>query len=228
MSGILSPMRRLFPHPTDHLTVEEYCGIPRQRLPHRPHVMLCMVASVDGATVVDGNSRALGGPTDQQVLLGLRRHADVILVGASTVRADGYGAPRPGLRIAVVSRRCDFDFDQPLWASGQAVLVVPADAAIGELPVPVVRAGTGTVDLADALTHFHDAHVVQAEGGPTINGLLAAADLLDEVNLTVSPLLVGGDGPRVVHHAPPVRHRLHLSEVCEADDGFLFTRYTRR
>jgi riboflavin biosynthesis pyrimidine reductase len=183
-----------------------------------------MVAGLDGSTVVDHNSRALSNPTDQELLLTLRSLVDIVLVGAATVRKEGYGPPRtPDLRVAVVSRRADFDFGTPLWTSGRALLVMPEDAP----PVPVrsIRAGTGEVDIAGALRQL-DADVVQAEGGATLNGLLAAGDLIDELNLTISPQLNGGDGPRLTAGAPSFTHPMELVHVLE-DDGFLFTRYVR-
>ena len=218
-------MRRLFPRPADGLSVRECYDVPRPRPDDRPWVALCMVSGLDGSTVVDENSRRLSNPVDQEVLLTLRSLVDMVIVGATTVRTEGYGPPRtPGLRIAVVSRTGDFDFGQPLWTSGRAVLVLPERAP--EVPVPSVRAGVDDVDLAAALAQL-DANTVQAEGGATLNGALAAADLIDELNLTISPQFTGGTGPRLTHGAPPVAHRMDLAHVLE-DDGFLFTRWVRQ
>ncbi len=223
-------MQRLFPHSEGTgtlnrtVTLRECYDVPRPRPVGRPWVALCMVTGLDGSTVVDRNSRGLSNPTDQELLLTLRSFADIILVGASTVRSEGYGPPRsPGQRIAVVSRTGEFDFGLPLFASGKALLVMPTDAP--EVPVPSVRAGVGDVDIAGALALL-DADVVQAEGGATLNGLLAAADVIDELNLSISPQLNGGSGPRVTSGAPALTHRMTLVHVLE-DDGFLFTRYVR-
>jgi len=68
---------------------------------------------------------------------------------------------------------------------------------------------------------------VQAEGGPMLNGLLASADLVDELNLTISPQITGGDGPRLTTGAEPLGQRMDLAHILE-DDGFLFTRWVRR
>lgn len=216
-------MRRLFPHPAD-VTLREAYDVARPRPDGRPWVSLCMVSSLDGSTVVDHNSRALSNPADQELLLTLRSLVDMVLVGATTVRKENYGPPRtPGLRVAVVSRTAEFDFDLPLWQSGRALLLLPVDAP--DVPVPSVRAGVGTLDLPGAIAQL-DVDTVQAEGGATINGLLAAADLIDELNLTISPQLTGGDGPRLTAGAPDLAHRMTLAHVLE-DDGFLFTRYLR-
>ena len=128
-----------------------------------------------------------------------------------------------GLRIGVVSRTGDLDLTTPLFRSGRGFLIVPEDAPPST--VETVRAGTGTVDLAAALAQL-DADVVQAEGGPSLNGALADADLIDELNLTISPQLAGGDGQRVTSGADPESRPLRLAHVLEAD-GFLFTRWLR-
>lgn len=217
-------MRCLFPHPTDDRTLREHYDVPRPAPRGRPWVEVCMVASLDGSTVVGGTSRFLSNPVDQELLLTLRTLVDVVVVGASTARKEGYGPPRsPGLRLAVVSRSGDFDFDAPIWQSDRSLLIMPEDGP--DVPVPTVRAGVGDVDLAAALAQL-DARVVQAEGGATLNAQLAAAGLVDELNLTISPQLAGGSGPRLLAGAPDLAQRMSLAHVLE-DDGFLFTRWVR-
>ena len=217
-------MRRLFDHPTDHVTVREAYGVDRPRPAGRPWLGVCMVSSIDGSTVVEGNSRSLSSPTDQEVLLTLRDLADVLIVGAATVRIEGYGPPRKrGQRVGVVSRRGDVDASTPLFTSGAGFLILPEDAP--PTTVESVRAGTGEVDFAGALAQL-DANFVQAEGGALLNGSLSAADVIDELNLTISPQLAGGDGPRVTSGSVQVSRKMRLAHVLE-EDGFLFTRYLR-
>lgn len=217
-------MRRLHPYPADHVTVEEAYGVTRPRPAGRPWLGVCMVASLDGSTAIDGNSRALSSDADRAVLLGLRRLADLLIVGASTVRIEGYGAPsRPDLRVGVVSRSGDLDYTSDLFTSGAGFMILPEDAP--EVPVPSVRAGVGTVDFHVALAQI-DADFAQVEGGAVLNASLAEADLIDELNLTVSPLFAGGTGPRVTTGALPILNRMDLAHVLE-DEGFLFTRYVR-
>ncbi len=229
MADIIAPMRRLLPDPVDHITVDEAYGVPRSMVDGRPWVGLCMVSGLDGSTVVDDNSRALSSPADTEVLLGLRRLADVIVVGASTVRIEGYGTPsKPGQRLGVVSRTgSGIDFTTELFTSGAGFVIVPESAPA--LPVDAIRAGIGGVDFAAALTTLGDAMgatFVHAEGGAGLNAALATADVIDELNLTISPVISGGDGYRVTAGAPPLLHRMDLAHVLE-DDGFLFTRYLR-
>jgi len=218
-------VRRLWPDPVDSVAVSEQYGSPaRPRPAERPWLGVCMVASIDGATVVEGRSGALSSPTDQSVLLALRQAADVVLVGAGTVRAEGYGPPKkPGLRVGVVTARGDVDPDAELFRSGAGFLITNETAP--DHGIEAVRAGRKDVDLRAALGKL-DARLVQAEGGPRLNASLLEADLVDEVNLTVSPLLVGSDAPRIVQGQEAMLRRMRLAHVCE-DDGFMFLRYVR-
>lgn len=217
-------MRRLYPDPTEHVSAAQAYDVPRARPVDRPWLGLCMVASVDGSTVVDHRSEALSSDADREVLVTLRSLADVIVVGAGTVRIEGYGPPKkPGQRIGVVSRSGRVDLSMPLFTSGAGFLIVPRSAP--DLPIDTIRAGDDELDLAEALGQL-DADFVQAEGGPSLNAALGEADLIDEVNLTISPMLSGGHGPRVLAGAESIGHRLALAHVLE-DQGFLFTRYVR-
>lgn len=217
-------MRRLFPNPADEVTVREAYDVPRPRPAHRPWVSLCMVSSLDGSIVLDENSRALSSPVDQEVLLTLRSLADVVLVGARTVSADGYGPPRAdGPRFVVVSRTASFTFDERFWTSDRATLLLPEDGP--EVPVPCIRVGRGRPDIAAALTML-DADLVMAEGGATLNGLLVGADLVDELNITWSPRLAGGDGSRLTRGADEGSRPMQLAHLLQ-DDDFVFARYLR-
>lgn len=217
-------MRRLLPDPVATISALEAYAAERPRPGGRPWMAVCMVSSLDGSTAVDGRSRGLGSSVDTDVLLTLRRLADLIVVGASTVRHEHYGPPsKPGQRIGVVSRHGRLDFNTPLFTSGAGFVIAPEDCP--ELPVETLRAGKGDVDLAAVMAQLDAGHV-HVEGGPTLNGALAAADLIDELDLTVSPHLVGGQGRRLVTGAPELVQRLRLAHVLEADD-FLFLRYVR-
>jgi 5-amino-6-(5-phosphoribosylamino)uracil reductase len=79
--------------------------------------------------------------------------------------------------------------------------------------------------LAGALAQIPGTFV-QCEGGATLNAAMFEADLIDEINLTVSPQVCGGNGPRLADGAGDLIRRFQLAQVCE-EDGFLFTRYVR-
>jgi len=185
-----------------------------------------MIASIDGATAVAGRSGGLGGGADQALFAVLRSRADVVLVAAGTVRAEHYGPSK--VPVAVISRSCRLDWDSPFFTAAIAPPLVITVAGAPALErekaaglADVIIAGERDVDLAVALR-------VLAEGGPTLNGQLAAAGLLDELCLTLSPLLAGGDAKRIL--AGPAlapEHGWRLHSLCE-QDGFLFLRYRPR
>ena len=204
------------------------------------------VATVDGAaTGPDDRSGSISGPADRRVLALLRALADVILVGAGTARAERYApadirpafAPlraRLGLPptppIAVVSD--SLGVPEKLLADPRTVVLTSRSsdaetrAWLAER-VDVALAGTRSVEAAqviDALTDRGYQRIL-CEGGPSLFGFLAAAGQVDELCLTVAPLLLGGSAPRIVDGpelAPPARSR--LAGLLE-DDGFLFYRW---
>jgi riboflavin biosynthesis pyrimidine reductase len=205
--------------------------------PGRPGVRLNMISSADGATAVSGRSGGLGGSGDLEVFTAIRAAADVVLVAAGTVRAEGYGAI--GIPVAVVTRSCNLDWDSPLFTEpGPRPLVVTTqeapDAALeraGAVADLILTGpgpgGPGTVDLHAAVSELgrrgHD-HVL-AEGGPTLNGQLAVSGLIDELCLTLAPALAAGASKRVAVAADEAGpSRLELLSMCE-QDGFLFLRY---
>jgi riboflavin biosynthesis pyrimidine reductase len=248
-------VRQLLPSPLaselDGLALEErYATDDRSIDGDRPWLMVNMIASADGGTSVDGRSGGLGGPADKQVFAAIRAVADVVLVAAGTVRAERYGPPRPSAdvrrrrrargqsevpRIAIVTRSLDLDLTTPLFTDADAppYLLVPEDVAAARLEqvaerATVLRCGEHTVSLTLALEALHaeGARVVLSEGGPSLNGALVAADLVDELCLTVSPTLVAGSSARIAHGDHGVLTRLHLRHVLE-EGGSLFLRYTR-
>ena len=244
-------MRPLVPAPGDVDPVDAY-GRLSKRGPRRPAVRLNMIATVDGAAALAGRSGALGGRADKALFAALRSLADVILVGAGTMRTEGYGPVvldegarsrriRWGLPavppIAVITRACRLDWAAPFFTQAEhrpLVLTVSsvalADRERAGQVADVIVAGDRDVDLIDAMSSLavRGFDNVLAEGGPALAAQLAAAGLLDELCLTVSPVVASGEAPRILNGAalmPPLG--LELGHVLEAD-GYLFLRYRRR
>lgn len=216
----------------EDVTIEQAYAGPLGGNPDRPWVGLCMVASIDGSAVVSGASAGLSSANDSAVMLRLRSLADVIIVGAGTAKAEGYGPPRRGdLRIGLVTASGQVDATTPLFTSG-AGFVITTRAADIPAGIDVIRAGTDAVDLTDALSRLGEVGVaprfVQAEGGPTLNGALFAADLIDEINVTTSPLTVGGAGPRLATNGADHAHRFELAQLLTDDESFVYSRWLRQ
>ncbi len=225
-------MRRLLPGPPAPASIDEAYAAPLGARTDRPWVALCMVASIDGSTAVDGASGQLGNANDSAVLKRLRSIADVIIVGAGTARAEGYGPPsKAGQRIGVVTASARVDVGTPLFTSGAGFLITTTAARV-PASVDAVRAGGDDVDLLAALgalgTVCDDPRVVQCEGGPRLNGSLFMADLVDEINVTTSPLVVGGDGARLAAGAEAHSLSFEVSQLLIDDESFLFSRWLRK
>ncbi|AUG80118.1 diaminohydroxyphosphoribosylaminopyrimidine reductase [Kitasatospora sp. MMS16-BH015] len=217
----------------------------------RPWLRANMVSGLDGAARLEGLSEGLSSEADKRIFGVLRALADVVLVGAETVRAEGYRPGRarkefaaaraaagqaPAPVIAVVTRSLDLDLTAPLFTEPlvPTVVIAPVDAPIERLAevravAEVITAGSGSVDLAVATAALAARGWTRqlTEGGPRLLAQLAAAGLLDELCLSLAPLLTGGDAPRILHGAqmPDVR-RMRLVSLIE-EKGFLFTRYLR-
>jgi riboflavin biosynthesis pyrimidine reductase len=210
-----------------------------------------MVASVDGAAAIGGRVGRLSGAADQELLHELRACCDVLLAGAGTIRAEGYGPLRlshdeqrrrsetgqtPVPRLAVLSRSLDLDLTAPVFsdATARPLLVTAARAPVdrrstAEEVADVLVAGEDRVDLGPALDQLAGvglSHVL-SEGGPHVLAELFAADLVDELCLAVAPLVTGGTDLRITA-GPPLtpQARLRLHAVYERDE-FLFLRYQR-
>ncbi|WP_030166383.1 pyrimidine reductase family protein [Spirillospora albida] len=214
-----------------------------------PWLRANMVASLDGAAQRDERSAGLGGAADRSLFLLLRGLADAVVVGAGTVRAEGYGPVRPqdtwrDVRegrppvppLAVVSRSLDLDFDAPIFteAAVPTIVLATASAAPDRLRAArehadVVIAGEDALDWAAAVRALRERGFQRllCEGGPAVLAQVVAAGLLDELCLTLSPLLLAGHPARILNGPPiPIPPHLRLGHVLEEDD-FLFLRYTR-
>ncbi len=236
-------MRRLFPDPAP---VEDDAALAEAyRLPPGRSVRVDFVVSLDGAIAVDGKSAGLGSPGDRRVFRVLRALADAVLVGSGTAAAEGYRPVAPDsavgrLRAAlgrpasepvvVVSRRASLaPGDRLAVAPTVLVTCAAADAsrraALADAGVDVLVCGEDDVDLPLALDRLADRGLQQlvCEGGPALLTSALDAGVVDELDLTVSPALVGG-ATRLLDRALRDVVRPRLVQVLE-EDGVLFTRY---
>lgn len=263
-------MERVFPDPAilsgaalDH---EVLAAPPENRRSTRPWVSFNFIASIDGAASLDGLSGQLGNAWDQRVFSLLRQSADVILVGAQTIRSEGYGgellsqaaqqwrsdnwlSPHPPLSIVSGSLNLDPGLEVFTRAPVRPLVLTLASApqerreALSEVS-DVVNVGEASLDVARLITELSGRGYqhIHSEGGPTLLGSFAAAGRVDELNLTVSPLLVGGAAGRIARGphsdagpetgaasavaAGELARRMHLTRILKAD-SMLFLRYVR-
>ena len=240
------------PDSPQNLTRQDLAGIYAYPGTDRPWVRANMVTSADGAATIQGRSSGLSSDADRSLFALLRTMCDVILVGAGTARAEKYSAVRPhelweDLRddgapvpaIAVVTRRVSLDLASPLVTAalpGAKTIIITTEQAPVELRdealknADVIVAGEDSADMDVALTALGERGYrrILAEGGPQLLGQLAAAELLDELCLTISPLVTSGVAGRIAVGTNAAQMgKLQLQHVLE-DQGYLFCRYTRR
>ncbi len=216
----------------------------------RPWLRVNFVTSADGAVTLEGHSEGLSSAPDKQVFRVLRMLCDVLLVGAGTLREEGYGPLRldPARRdwrvaagltpcpvLAVVSSRLALDPDHPALAEApvRPVILTHHGSPLAQRQrlatvADVIVAGDAEVDLVAARAALHERGLGQVlcEGGPRLFGSLLAADLVDELCLTVSPMLTGPGPGRIVAGPAASTLRLRLGNVLHANDNLLL-RYTR-
>lgn len=218
--------------------------------PGEPLLRVNFVTSVDGAVEIDGYSAGLGSPADKQVFGLLRMYADALMVGAGTLRHERYHALKldaarrewraarglpPYPRLVVVSARLALDPANPALAeapirpiilthAGSPARQRAALSAVADIQIH----GETEVQLGAAVAALHAqgmTHVL-CEGGPHLLGALTAADQVDELCLTVAPLLAGSGAGRITAGPASAVRGLMLAHALVADDVLLL-RYAR-
>ena len=241
-------IRRLLPEPgevdTDALPTD--LALADRAHETRPYVIANMVQSVDGRATVAGRSGPLGGDADRELFHGLRMSVDAIFTGTGTLRAENYGrlvrnperrerrvavglAPEP--IAVVVSRRGRIPWSIPMFEEPEQRILVFSETPV-EAPAHV-DAQLQVVQLDDArpvavlerLRADFGIRSVLSEGGPTLLSGLVADEVLDELFVTVAPLLAG-EGEKTTLDGPPIGEAAPCSAQWLLEhDGFLFLRY---
>jgi riboflavin biosynthesis pyrimidine reductase len=212
------------------------------------------ITSVDGGATAGDSSGAMGGPGDRLVFNLLRELADVIVVGAGTVRVEGYSGAHVGAaqrqrrqargqsevpQLAIVTRSGHLSRDMAVFTRTEVPpLVLTCTAAADE--ARNLLAGLcevldcsgddpGAVDEATLLAVLGDRgmHRILTEGGPTLLDSLMDRDMLDELCLTIAPYLVGGQARRIATGPGRLLTRMRCAHVLTDEAGYLYTRYVK-
>ena len=243
---------RLWPDPAEHLTDDAIVA------PLGEGFRVNFIESIDGAATRDGLSGGLGDAADHRRFELLRRVSDVVLVGAGTVRDEGYGPlrvsePSAAWRdehgmprhpvFAIVSHQLDLDPSSPIFTAPaedetlpRPIIVTTTRRADGEDPAlrdrlaevaDLLEVGEYRVDLAAAVDALRERGLrsILCEGGPSLVGAALAADVVDELCVTIAPSLEAGDARRIAHGDTPPRG-MRLVEVLRSGDTLLL-RYAR-
>lgn len=221
---------------------------------NRVWVRANFIASLDGGATVGGTTGRLGGAGDRAVFNLLRELADVILVGAGTVRAEEYSGARMSIaqrqsrqargqceipRLAIVTKSGRLDRDMPVFTRTEVPPLVCTCAAVADETrralggladvVECSDVDPARVDEASVLAALADRGVyrVLTEGGPMLFSSFVERGMLDELCLTIAPSLVGGLASRIATGPGQVLTAMRCAHILTDHDGYLYTRYVR-
>lgn len=220
----------------------------------RPWVRANFIASLDGAATLGGTTAQLGGPTDRALFNLLRDLADIVVVGAGTVRIENYAGARPNVTqrqrrqargqdevppLAIVTKFGRLDPDMPVFTRTEVPPLVLTCTIAAETTrrrlgglAEVIDCSVDDPEQVDesamlaALTE-RGLHRVLTEGGPMLLGSFIDRGMLDELCLTLAPCLVGGQGERIATGPGQLMTHMRCAHILADDDGYLYTRYVR-
>lgn len=236
---------RLWPDPAESLSDDELVeGLGAG-------LRVNFVQSIDGAATRHGRSGGLSDAADRRRFELLRRVSDAVIVGAGTIRIEGYGPLRVSAAsarwrvaqgmsehpvLAVVSRALGLDPASRLFSEAPVRPVIITNAARSaaddrarfESVADLIAVGDDAVDLPAALSALRarGLHRLLCEGGPSLFASLLAADAVDELCVTISPQLDAGDAMRIAHGAAMSAREMRLAEVLRSGSALLL-RYRR-
>jgi riboflavin biosynthesis pyrimidine reductase len=243
------PLQWLYPDRGPVAANEAYAslGLLERAPAGRPYVVANMISSADGRATLGGRTEGISSDTDRALFHSLRVQVDAVMVGPATIALEGYGplARRPEVRerrralgldesplCVTASRSLELPVDAPLFQDPDAHVVVLTNSEREPPPcrcrLTVERIPGKDLDLATGMTVVRERHGVRAlllEGGPTVLAAMLEAGLVDELFLSLSPLLVAGDEPSLLEGAAFERPLpLRLVSVLE-EESFMYLRY---
>jgi riboflavin biosynthesis pyrimidine reductase len=213
-------------------TVEEAVGRIRPASPpaDRPYVIANFIATVDGSVSLAGESGTIAkfAPGDRPIFRMLREQADAILAGTGTLAAEGYRRliSNEAMRARRVAAGLQADALAVVFSrSGN----IPAGVPMLEDPEqPRAVFTAADADPAAAfrvLRHEHGIGLLLCEGGPSLLGDLIRRDLVDELFLTIAPVIGSGTPERPLLGGLPDRPRPVQLRALLEESGGLHARY---
>jgi riboflavin biosynthesis pyrimidine reductase len=195
--------------------------------PDRPYVVVNMVSSVDGRAALGGVTEQLSSPADKAVFFALRASVDAVLAGTGTLHAEQYGRliKRPERRAQREALGLEAEpIALVLSRSGNVPRAIPLLQDPDARPVVLTGEDADPVRALQLLRREHGVRTVLCEGGPRLNAGLLAAGVVDELFLTIAPLIAATPEPLTIVEGHGVPARVELVSVLEGD-GNLFLRY---
>lgn len=227
---------KLFPLPAQEIVLEDDARETLSTLyevPKKQWLRINFISSVNGnVTGDDGTSNGLTNKIDRSILGTIRSLADVVLVGASSVRKEGYFLPKTA-PLAIVTGSGDLSGHRipPDVEASRVIVLCPQSAvatlstSLGDAHVTVVTLPGPRLDPVDMIEALRERgyNSIVCEGGPTLASQLLDAGLVDELCLSTSPLVNGVNLP--TFHSLTRSTPLHLSQLLVDDQSVLYARW---
>ncbi|QUR67107.1 pyrimidine reductase family protein [Mycobacterium spongiae] len=212
------------------------------------------ITSLDGGATVDGTTGGLAGPGDRFVFNLLRELADVIVVGAGTVRTEGYSGAQLGVaqrqrrqarnqseipQLAIVTGSGQLDRSLGVFTRTEVspLVFTCSDVAdetrrrLADLAEVIDCSGDDPTRVDEArlvaLLAGRDLRRILTEGGPTLLGAFVAREMVDDLCLTIAPVVVGGQASRIATSPTQLITQMRRAHILTDDAGYLYTRYVR-
>ena len=222
--------RALLPHAAADLTADDLAAqiaASPTPPPGRPFVFVNFIATADGRATIGGRTGPIANRADYELFHALRRRADAVMVGAETVRVEGYGPMEATAVLVTRSARLPADVGLLRAPSNRVVVLTPSPDAT--LPPCRARVSYLRAPLAEGVRRLRAEHGIESidcEGGPHLLGDLLRAGLVDELHLVVAAKLAGGEDPTTIVAGRELHPPLALELVSlHESGGYLFLRY---
>jgi riboflavin biosynthesis pyrimidine reductase len=220
--------RRLLPDAAADLTAADLATVVPGTPPRdRPFVLVNFIATADGRATIAGRTGPIANRADYELFHALRSRVDAVMVGAETVRVEGYGPMKPTAVLVTRGARVPADVGLLKAPGNRVIVLTPSPDA--ELPPCAAAVSYLRAPLAEGVRRLRGEHgiaSVDCEGGPHLFGDLVRAGLVDELHLVVAAKLVAGDDPVTILSGPELQPPLELELLSlHESGGYLFARY---
>jgi riboflavin biosynthesis pyrimidine reductase len=220
--------RRLLPDAAADLTADDLAAaVPGPPPPDRPFLFVNFIATADGRATIAGRTGPIANRADYELFQALRTRVDAVMVGAETVRVEGYGRMAPTAVLVTRSARVPADVGLLKAPENRVIVLTPSPGA--ELPPCEAHVSYLRAPLEEGVRSLRTEHgiaSIDCEGGPQLFGDLLRAGLVDELHLVIAAKLVAGDDPVTILSGPELEPPLDLELLSlHESGGYLFTRY---
>jgi riboflavin biosynthesis pyrimidine reductase len=219
---------RLLPDRATDLKAADLAAAIRGPAPaERPFMLVNMIATADGRATIAGRTGPIANRADYELFHALRTRVDAVMVGAETVRVEGYG--RLGPLAVLVTRSAWVPAEAGLLKAPENRVLVLTPSEQATLPPCAAQVSYLRAPLADGVRRLRSEHGIRSilcEGGPQLLGNLVRAGLVDELHLVIAAKLAGGRDPVTIVTGPAFDPPLDLDLMSlHESGGYLFLRY---